>query len=203
MSAPTTMSWMRLKRLGRYLKLKPLMVIEFECQSVDSNQDSLDIYSDTDFAGCLRTRRSTNGGCAMRGSHCIRTWATTQAIIALSSGEAEFYGLTKAVCMGIGLRALGKDLGTKLLLTVFTDSTAAKGIAQRRGLGKLRHMDVQFLWIQERLQAKEFRLMKVLGTKNPGDALTKFLDEATMMSRMSLMKVKFISGRSSVAPNLT
>ena len=50
---------------------------------------------DTDHAGCLRTRKSTSGGVLKLGSHVIRTWSHTQSVIALSSGEAEYYGMVK------------------------------------------------------------------------------------------------------------
>jgi hypothetical protein len=51
------------------------------------------MWSDTEFAGCKRIRRSTSGGVVMIGSHCVKTYSSTQDIIALSSGEAEFYGM--------------------------------------------------------------------------------------------------------------
>jgi len=202
MSAPTTLSWKRLKRLARYLKHRPRMLIKYEYQDIARESDVIDVYSDTDFAGCPRTRRSTNGGCAMRGSHCIRTWSTTQAIIALSSGEAEYYGLTKSVCVALGLKALFRDYRYNISLNILTDSTAAKGIAARRGLGKLRHMDMQYLWIQEKLQAKMFKLKKVHGKHNSGDAMAKFLNESTMIDHMQRMSMVYSGGRSIVAPSL-
>ena len=51
--------------------------------------DNLLVSVDTDFAGCLSTRRSTSGGAAMRGKHLLRHWSLTQATVTLSSAEAE------------------------------------------------------------------------------------------------------------------
>ena len=59
---------------------------------------------------------------------------------------------------------------------VHTDSSAAKGAASRRGLGKTRHIDTQYLWVQERLQAGSFSLHKEATADNVGDLFTKFLD---------------------------
>ena len=59
---------------------------------------------------------------------------------------------------------------------VHTDSSAAKGIASRRGLGKTRHNDTQFLRVQERLQAGSFTLHKEATADNVGDLFTKHLD---------------------------
>ena len=66
---------------------------------------NIDVYSDTDWAGCPRTRRSTTGGALVLGSHLIKSWSSTQADVALSSGEAEYYGTVKAGGMGLGYRA--------------------------------------------------------------------------------------------------
>ena len=105
----------------------------------------------------------------MLGQHCVKTWSSTQAIISLSSGEAEYYGVVKASSTGLGCRALLADLGKKVTLTIHTDAEAAKGIASRMGLGKTRHIDVHYLWVQERVRNGDFALRKVLGTENPAD----------------------------------
>ena len=62
MSAPIVASWANLKKFGRYLRSHPRLVIHFDYQDVVG---ALDVYADTDYAGRRRTRRSTNGGCAM------------------------------------------------------------------------------------------------------------------------------------------
>jgi hypothetical protein len=59
MSAPCKSDWDLLKKLARYLKSHPRMIMKFEYQKP---VDRLNIIVDTDYAGCRRTRRSTNGG---------------------------------------------------------------------------------------------------------------------------------------------
>ena len=76
----------------------------------------------------------------MIGQHRIRTWSSTQPSVTLSSGEAEYYGLVKAAGAGLGHQPLMMDLGLKLPVTAWTDSSAAIGIASRSGLGKLMHL---------------------------------------------------------------
>ena len=87
------------------------------------------VWSDMDFAGCKRTRRSTSGGVVMFGSHCIKTYSQTQETIALSSGESEFYGMVKAATMGIGIKSLMEDLGLHVEVQVHTDSSVVRRIA--------------------------------------------------------------------------
>ena len=93
----------------------------------------------------------------MAGKNTLLTYCRGQAVIALASGEAEYYGLVKAGCVAIGLRALCLDLNVPLEIRLFTDSSAAKGICRRRGHGKVRHIDVQYLWLQERVQSGTWR----------------------------------------------
>ena len=56
----------------------------------------IDTYSDTDWAACPKTRKSTSGGCFLIDTHLIKSWSSTQVSVSLGSGESEFYGLVKA-----------------------------------------------------------------------------------------------------------
>jgi hypothetical protein len=165
--------------------------------------ETIDVYSDTDWAGCTRTRKSTSGGCMMIGSHIIKTWSSTQASLALSSGEAEYYGVVRATGVGLGHQALMRDAGMRLPLRVWTDSSAAIGTAGRQGLGKLRHLECHSLWLQQRLRRKEFELRKVLGTDNPADLFTKHLESAKRLEHlMGMFSCSFMQGRAATAPSL-
>ncbi len=77
----------------------------------------------------------------MIGSHCVKTWSSTQGAIALSSAEAEFYGMVEAVIKAKGLISLAKELGFQDLrnkVHIKTDSSAAKSFVSRQGLGKMK-----------------------------------------------------------------
>ena len=89
------------------------------------------------------------------GSHALKAWSSTQATIALSSAEAELFAMVKGAAHTLGLISLMADLGHLMQGKVSCDSSAAIGIASRLGLGKLRHLKVQYLWIQERVRDKE------------------------------------------------
>ena len=149
MSKPTENSWNALKRLCRYLAGLPRLVYTYGWQDVDA----IDVYTDTDWAGCPRTRKSTSGGCVMLGKHTIKTWSTTQSSVSLSSGEAEFNGVVRGAGMGLGFQSLMRDLGQDAPVRVWTDSEAAIGISSRQGLGKLRHLDTHTLWIQHAVRS--------------------------------------------------
>ena len=65
----------------------------------------------------------------------------TQAVVALSSAEAELYGSVRASAHTMGLMSMYKDLGTHMNGVVLGDASAALAIVVRRRVGKLRHLD--------------------------------------------------------------
>ena len=89
----------------------------------------------------------------MLGSHSVKSWsATQQGGPKMSSAEAEFHGIVKAGAIALGFQSLLSDLGVSLPIRLWTDSSAAIGICQRQGLGKLRHIDTQCPWVQQRVR---------------------------------------------------
>ena len=107
MSAPTNLGQDALKRLCRYLLGRKRLVFKYPWQSTGT----LECYSDTDWAGCPKTRKSTSGGCLMLGAHLLKSWSSTQPSISLSSGEAEYYGVVKAAGIALGQQSLMSDMG--------------------------------------------------------------------------------------------
>lgn len=61
----------------------------------------------------------------------------------------------------------------ELKLEVLSDSSAARGFSHREGLGKMRHIQTRYLWVQERVHAGHLKVLPVKGTQNPADVLTK------------------------------
>ena len=73
----------------------------------------------------------------------------------------------------------------------------------RQGLGKVRHLDVQELWIQQRIRNGDFDLFKVAGEENPGDLFTKAsLTEQRICSLVDILGCEFRGGRAESAPAL-
>ena len=70
------------------------------------------------------------------GGTPIKSWSSTQGVIALSSGEAEYYALVKGGSIGLGIQSIMQDLGVQASVVMFTDSSAALGTASRMGLGE-------------------------------------------------------------------
>ena len=197
MATPTTAAMKRVKHIGIYLRRVPRVRQFFAMQEMPT---VLEAITDSDWAGCRRTRKSTSGGLIRFGSHVVRAWSSTQSVISLSSGEAEYYAALKGMSVAMGVRTMLEDMGVFPEISLGTDSSAAKGMASRRGLGKTRHVEVCYLWLQGVVARGDARIVKIPGLENPADLMTKFLSGervTDLMKRMSLIEA---SGRRPMAP---
>ena len=79
------------------------------------------------------------------------------------------------------------------------DSSAAIAVSQRKGCGKLRHIRIGQLWIQERVNDKDIGLRKIAGEVNPSDLMTKHVNEQKMLSHCELLHVVHREGRSDLS----
>ena len=175
MKNPTSLDIGDLKRVARYLKGAPRCVQSFEFKGAGRAGKKLRIagYVDSDHAGCAITRRSTIGLVVLLEGHVVKTKSLLQSTISLSSGESEYYALVLGAAEGLGLKALMADWGHDASVAVYSDSSAARGMASRRGLGRVRHVATRYLWIQEKLRRKEIHIGKVGTHDNHSDFLTK------------------------------
>ena len=192
MSKPTQKSWEKLKRVARYLKKYPVLRFEYR-EETGEKELVLRVYADSDWAGCKETRKSRSGGFALLGGGLVKSWSNRQATPALSSGEAEYYAVVKAAAEALGMEALAKDLGWEVKVRLMVDSTAAKAIASRSGLGKVRHLEVRHLWVQDAVSRGRFVIKKVMGKFNPADVLTKPLSQAFVQKLLEPFGVVFVS----------
>jgi hypothetical protein len=196
MSAPKAADLRALSRVARYLAGAGRVVYEYPWQS----RPVLRAYTDSDFAGCVATRLSTSGGAVMLGTHLLKHWASTQKKITLSSGEAELGAVVRGFSEALGIQSVARDLGVELQPEVHADSSAAIGICRRSGIGKVRHLAVAQLWVQELVHSRACRLHKVLGTENPADLMTKPLARAEIDGHLGRLGLSRAAGRAETAP---
>ena len=96
-----------------------------------------------------------------------------------------------------------EDLGVcGLNITCLCDSSAAIGIARRKGTGKIRHLAVHQLWLQNQVRNKEILLQKVDGSSNPADLFMKFLDQQAIVRYSLELGLNAGQGRATAAPEL-
>ena len=96
-----------------------------------------------------------------------------------------------------------EDLGVTAQVKINEDSTAAKGIANSTGLGRVRHVEVNQLWVQEKVRTGAISVKKVWGEVNPADLFTKHLPSREKVHQLlGLFGCEYRSGRAAAAPLL-
>ena len=140
------------------------------------------------------------GGCIILKSDnekpiCTKSWSSTQKNISLSSGEAELVAAVKMSTELIGLIQLAREWDLELTGSVLVDSSAALGVVKRRGNGRLRHIKIGMLWVQEKAESGELLYKKVQSASNMADLLTKNLGQRLMNSHIQGMSLYCPDGR--------
>lgn len=139
----------------------------------------------------------------MLGSHLIRPYSKTQSVVAKSSGESKRYAAVRASTEGLGMITLLGDVGLAgAKVRVGMDASAAIGMAQRTGLNKMRHIEVDVLWLQEQTARRMLPISKIPRPRNPSDLCTKNVNVALMERYLEQLNTRFAEGRAPIAQKL-
>ena len=191
---PTEKAWLSLKRLVGYLAVTMDTHIVMRSQvknnsfrnrarglttapMFEEKEDTwlLEVACDSDWSGNNATRSSTSAGCIFLAGNWIHAYARTQKNITLSSAVSEYVALVSGASEGLLLKAVIERLTQeKVVLVVYGDNSSSLAIAQREGVGKLKHLSGRLLWLQQR-QGEDLGLRKLDTATNPSDLGTKSL----------------------------
>ena len=108
--------------------------------------------------------------------------------------------VVRASTEALGLKAIFADYGLELDLQIFSDATAAIGMVSRLGLGRVRHLAVADLWVQDKARTGQIKYAKVDGKRNPSDSMTKAVDAPTLQQHLAMIGIVSLAGRAEVAP---
>jgi len=192
MANPTRGHHRKLKRLARYLIGVPRVVIKYKWQK---RKQVVQGFSDADWAGCKKTAKSTSGGAIVLGEHLIKSWSSTQKGVTLSSGESELVAAVKTSTEVIGILQLLEDWNDVKEGEILVDASAALGVVRRKGNGKLRHIRVGLLWVQEKEENGELKYSKVCGEVSPADMMTKGVPPKLLSRHMARLGLVSARGR--------
>ena len=135
-----------MKQLTRYLKGTQHACLRLEPGGM-VQKGLLDLVgrSDSDWADDLATRQSVTGyHCDVQNvTRCNRS--LKQNAISVSSCEAEFYAASACAGELLGLAELFKELHCNVSVRLEMDSDSARHILQRRGPGRLKHIEIRCL----------------------------------------------------------
>ena len=130
----------------------------------------------------------------MAGGCCIKSYSKGQGVVSLSYGENEYYALVSSASSLLGEVSTAKDWGLQTENEVFMDASAGIAMGSRRGLGKAKHVDTQYHWVQDRVAMRYFRLKKVGTDEMLADVLTKPVTEEKMNKALRGMNFHFLVG---------
>ena len=154
-SQPKVIDELKLRKLAKYLKKHPREIWLYEYQTCPGE---LWNYTDSDWATDEQTRRSMSCSVERFGKHMVESSCGRQSLVALSSAEAEFYGMITGAPSGVQTQQIFEELGVKLKIVMKCDSSAARGIASRNGSGKVEHLRIKDLWTQQAVRSGEIYL---------------------------------------------
>ena len=123
--------------------------------------------------------------------------------VSLSSAEAELGALVKTSTEVIGILQMAEGLGRATTAEIFVDSSAALAVVNRKGCGKLRHVRVGQLWVQEVAENEELKYQKVKGEQNAADISTKHLTRLRLDVLLDLINLRDRSGRAEESLEIT
>ena len=147
----------------------------------------LETFDDSDWAGSKQHRRYTSAAQHLLNGDLVHGSSRTQKVIALSSAEAELHSLVSAAADGIYIAGCLSFL-TGLLVKhyILLNNMAAKTLANKRGVGRIRHLSGKLLWIQERTAKGELTVTQVSTDLNVEDLATKPLTASRMRTLLFL-----------------
>nr|CAN68502.1 hypothetical protein VITISV_015736 [Vitis vinifera] len=160
-------------RILRYLKNASGKGILFT-KNVD--HQSIEVYTDADWASAVDDRRSTSGYFTFVGGNLVTWKSKKQNVVARSSAEAEFRGMALGLCEALWLRLLLQDLGylSRQPIQLLCDNKAACDIAHNLVQhDRTKHVEVDRFFIKEKLDDKIVELPKIRSENQLADILTK------------------------------
>ena len=183
-----------LKRCVRYVKKYPAsyMLIPY---GVPEDDNTMTVWTDSDWAGDLGSRRSTSGGVIIYRGAVMSHWSKSQSNVALSSAEAELNASVKGLSELIGLSHLVEETQkVSVNLVLCTDASACKGMLLRHGAGKVKHLSAKQLWAQECVKTFQIAILKVPREQNPADVLTHSVSNPILDKQMERLYIHRGSG---------
>ncbi|KAF7130737.1 hypothetical protein RHSIM_Rhsim10G0062000 [Rhododendron simsii] len=150
-------------------------------------------YSDSDWGRDLDERKSTTGFVFFIGDTAFTWTSKKQAIVMLSSYEAEYITANSAVCLDIWLRNVLKHLGflQELPTKIYVDNRSAIALAKNPTYHeRSKHIDTHYHFIREHVKAKEVELVSCRTNDQAADIFTKPLKHEAFVEMKTMLGMK-------------
>ncbi|KAJ0495264.1 putative RNA-directed DNA polymerase [Helianthus annuus] len=164
-------------RLLRYLKLSPGKGISFK----KSDSVVLTGFVDSDWAKCLKTRKSVTGYGIFLGETLISWKSKKQSVVSRSTAEAEYRAMCSATCEIMWILNVLSELKVdyNLPVSLYCDSKSAISISQNPVFHeRTKHFELDLHFLREKIAAGVIKPQKVSTEKQVADIFTKGLNAA-------------------------
>lgn len=170
--SPTENDWAKVKRVFRYMKGTSNFGLFY-----DRNGGKLEAFSDADYAGDCKTRRSTSGIVCLQGDAAIMWRSQKQRCVSLSTTEAEYIAGSEAAKEIVWLRRLIEEMTGKAIKPILRidNSSAVKLVKNPEFHQRSKHIDIRYHFIREKVEKGVFEVCHVDGNNQKADILTKAL----------------------------
>lgn len=168
---PTNENIAQVKRVFRYISGTINLGIVYRKQK----KGILECYSDADFGGCTKTGRSTSGIIIMFASGTISWKSQRQAMVAISTTEAEIVAANEAAKEIIWLKSLFQEIDRLDRAPILqVDNAAAMKLAQNPEFHRrTKHIANKHFFIREKIAEREFGIEQISTEEQLADMMTK------------------------------
>ena len=190
---PGEAHWSALKWIMRYLA--GTLSLGLTYSSMNRTETDVIGYVDSDYAGCIDTRRSLTGYVFTMQGGCVSWKSNLQKVVALSSTEAEYMAATEAVKEAIWLKGLASEIGFDSEdVTVFCDNQSALHLIKNPIFHeRSKHIDIKLHFIRDIVSNKEVYVKKVHTNHNPADMFTKAVTQVKFSHCLDLLNIRSCS----------
>lgn len=172
MHQPTVFHFQLVKRILRYVQ----GTIHHGTRLLSRGSLNLCGFSDSDWAGCPLTRRSTTGFCIYLGSNCVSWSAKKQHTVARSSTEAEYRALASAAAEITWVSFILRDIGLYMseTPTIFSDNLSALQLTVNPVFhARTKHIEIDYHFVREKVALGSLVTRFVRSEDQVADLFTK------------------------------
>ena len=189
-SNPGLDHWKAAKKILRYLQGTINHMLTYK------RSDHLKVigYSDSDFAGCVDTRKSTFGYLFLLAEGAISWKSAKQSVIAASTMEAEFVACFEATIHGLWLRNFISGLrivdSIARPLKIYCDNSAAVFFSKNDKYSKgAKHMEIKYFAVKEEVQKQRVSIEHISTNLMIANPLTKGLSPKAFNEHVERMGI--------------